>query len=135
MSHKQSSLGSPFHACKWQGNRLLTECQVNSHYSRLSHQWKVGTDMYEFRDRTNYTFTYKFNLNKTSYISSSRVILLFLVISQCKPKTRTRTRYVVLYTIVIYIVQYIVAIVATTATTSQYIVLQYNNILQLLQLS
>ena len=90
MSHKQSSLGSPFHACKWQGNRLLTECQVNSHYSRLSHQWKVGTDMYEFRDRTNYTFTNKFNLSKTSYISSSRVILLFLVISQCKPKTRTR---------------------------------------------
>ena len=92
MSHRQSSLGSPFHACKWQGNRLLTECQVNSHYSRLSHQWKVGTDMYEFRDRTNYTLTNKFNLSKTSYISSSRVILLFLVISQCKPKTRTRTR-------------------------------------------
>jgi len=43
MSHKQSSLGSPFHACKWQGNRLLTECQVNSHdNNRLFTSGKVN---------------------------------------------------------------------------------------------
>jgi hypothetical protein len=54
MSHKQSSLGSPFHACKWQGNCLLTECQVNSHDNNqlFTSRGKV-TDMYEFRDRTN----------------------------------------------------------------------------------